>query len=72
MVKRINTIGDEQILEMLEQTLIFYTNSDDKDITDGLSDEQFRDLAEAMSEPAEKDTVSHVEFKKIIEGWRTV
>lgn len=42
LMQQINSINDEQTLEMLEQTLAYYQHTNDKDITDGLSEYQFQ------------------------------
>ena len=71
LIERINSINDEQTLEMLEDTLSFYQHTDDKDITDGLNELQFQELVTMVNEPLEKDTVSEEEFRKLFERWGT-
>lgn len=70
-MQQINSINDEQTLEMLEQTLAYYQHTNDKDITDGLSDYQFHRLQMLVNEPVDKDTVSEEEFRKLFTRWST-
>ncbi len=70
LVNRINGIKDEQTLEMLEETLAYFTHHNDRDITDGLDNYQIRELSSLFEEPAEKDTISEDEFKKLFARWR--
>ena len=42
-----------------------------KDITHGLSKYQLHELAMLVEEPAEKDTISEEEFKKLFVRWST-
>ncbi len=69
LVSQINNIKDARTLEMLEETLAYYTHIGNVDITDGLNEYQMRELASLMQEPAEKDTISEEEFKKIFARW---
>ena len=71
LMRQIGSIDDEQILEMLEETLAYHTHADSKDITDGLDAYQFAQLKKLSEEPPEKDTISHEEFKKLFARWAT-
>lgn len=71
LMQQINSINDEQTLEMLEQTLAYYQHTNDKDITDELSDYQFHGLQMLVNEPVDKDTVSEEEFRKLFTRWST-
>ena len=71
IMEQINSINDEQTLEMLEETIEYYTHTDHKDITDELSPKQLQELNSRMQEPAEKDTISEEEFRKIFARWGT-
>jgi succinate dehydrogenase flavin-adding protein (antitoxin of CptAB toxin-antitoxin module) len=41
-----------------------------KDITDGLSDEELEELRQLIEEPDDKDTMTWEEYKKATEKWR--
>jgi len=71
LVNQINGIKDEQTIEMLEETLAYYTHNGNKDITDGLDSYQMKELDTLMQEPLEKDTISEEEFKKLFARWGT-
>ena len=71
LIQQINTINDEQTLEIIEETLSFHLHSNNKDITDGLNKYQLQELAEIMEEPADKDTISEEEFRKLFSKWIT-
>jgi hypothetical protein len=43
----------------------------DIDITDELDEEQFQELKRLAEEPAEKDTITEEEFKKMFAKWGT-
>ena len=71
LIKQINNISDEQTLEMLEQTIGFFTHDNGKDITDTLDKRQMQELFSLAAEPAEKDTISEEEFNKLFARWGT-
>ena len=71
LIQQINAIKDEQTIEILEETLSFHLHSNDKDITDGLNKYQLQELSGRMEEPAEKDTISEEEFRKLFARWNT-
>ncbi len=71
LVQQINNITDEQTLEMLGETLEYYTHSNGKDITDALDKYQMKELISRVEEPAEKDTISEEEFRKLFARWGT-
>ena len=71
LVQQINNINDEQTLEMLQEALGYYTHNSGKDITDGLDRYQMQELISLVEEPAEKDTISEEEFRKLFARWGT-
>ena len=71
LVQQINSITDEQTLEMLGETLAYYTHSGGKDITDALDKYQMQQLISLAEEPADKDTISEEEFRKLFARWGT-
>ena len=71
LIQQINSINDEQTLQMLQETLGYYTHNAGKDITDGLDKYQMQELISLVEEPAEKDTISEEEFKKLFARWGT-
>jgi hypothetical protein len=66
LIQKINNISDEQTLEMIEETLAYFTHANNKDITDGLTRYQLEELTSLVEEPAEKGTISHEELKDLI------
>ena len=70
LIQQINKIDDEQMLEMLQETLSYYSGNE-KDITDGLNNYQFSELVTLVEEPAEKDTIPEKEFRKLFARWNT-
>jgi hypothetical protein len=71
LIRQINNVTDEQTLEMLEETLGYYMHNQSKDITDGLDKDQLQELIKLSEEPAEKDTISEEEYRKIFARWGT-
>ncbi len=71
LIQEINNISDEQTLKMLEESLAYYTHTDNRDITDGLDKYQLKELASLVEEPSEKDTISEEEFRKLFSRWST-
>ncbi|KAB2837473.1 hypothetical protein F9K50_10980 [bacterium] len=70
LIRQINEIKDEHALEMLEESLSYFTNQS-KDITDGLSPADLKDLETLVNEPDDKDVVSLEEYRKATARWRT-
>jgi PHD/YefM family antitoxin component YafN of YafNO toxin-antitoxin module len=77
----IDGIEDEHILKVLNEDVIAYmittmdgdTNEDEDDEEDDLSDEQLKELDEAIAEVDRGETISfesYEEFKKNMEEWR--
>ena len=71
LVQQINSIADEQTLEMLEETLGYYTHNNGRDISDDLNKYQLQELTSLVQEPAEKDAISEDEFRKLFARWGT-
>ena len=71
LIQQITNINDEQTLEMLEETLGFYTHNNGSDITDDLDKQQLMELLSIAQEPDEKDTISEDEYKKMFAKWGT-
>ena len=47
------------------------SNDNIKDITDDLDEDQLQELISLSEEPAEKDTISEEEYKKLVARWGT-
>ncbi len=71
LIQQIGTINDEQTLEMLQETLGYYTHNSGKDITDGLDKHQMQELLSLAQESDEKDTISEDDYKKMFARWGT-
>jgi hypothetical protein len=74
----IDGIEDEHILKVLNEDVIAYmvtnmdedTNEDEDDIEDDLTEEQLKELDEAIAEVDRGETITLEEFKKNMEGTR--
>ena len=64
----VNTIEDENILQMLMEDVAYYTGK--KDITDELNKNQLKELDEAILEADNNDVTDWEDFKKEINGWK--
>jgi hypothetical protein len=69
LIKQIAEIKDIHAIEMLEESLSYFTNQS-RDITDGLSPEDHKELEGLLKEP-DKDVMTEEEFKKATAKWRT-
>ena len=67
----IENTNDEDLLNLLKEDFVFYGNIKNKDITDGLNDEQLQELNSLSEEEGTKDTQTLEEFKKATQQWRT-
>ena len=67
----IENTNDEDLLNLLKEDFVFYANIKNKDITDGLNDEQLQELKSLSEEEGTKDTQTLEEFKKATQQWRT-
>lgn len=70
LVSYIENLDDEELLSLLKEDMMFYGKVKDADVTDGLSDEQLKELQAISEEDETKDTHSVDEFKKATEQWR--
>lgn len=68
----IDNIEDEAMLSMVKEDIVLYQKTDAKfdDLSD-LTAEERADLEESINEDPEKDIISHEDFKKNIEEWRS-
>lgn len=64
----IDSIEDENILQMVMEDVAYYAGN--KDMTDELSEEQLKELDEAISEADNNDTVDWEDFKKEMNEWK--
>jgi hypothetical protein len=64
----IDSIEDENVLQMLMEDVTYYTNK--KDIIDELNEEQLEELDKAILEADNNETISWKDFKKEINEWR--
>ena len=71
LIQQINNISNEETLEMLEETLQYYTGNSTRDITDGLNEYQLNELISLVQEPSKKDTISEEEYRKLLSRWST-
>ena len=66
--KLIDSIEDESILQMVMEDVAYYASN--KDITDELSEEQLKELNEAISETDNNETIDWDDFKKEMNEWK--
>ena len=71
LVEQINSISDEKMLMLIEDTMHVYAKNSDKDITSGLSENQLKYLNTTFNESDEQNIVSETEFDKLLERWNT-
>lgn len=64
----IDSIEDENILQMVMEDVAYYAGN--KDITDELSEEQLKELDEAISEADNNETTDWNDFKKEMNEWK--
>jgi len=64
----IDSIEDESILQMVMEDVAYYVSN--KDITDELSEQQKKELDEAISEADNNETIDWNDFKKEMNEWK--
>jgi hypothetical protein len=64
----INSIEDENILQMLMEDVAYYASN--KDIIEELNDEQLKELDEAISEADNNETTDWNDFKNEMHEWK--
>jgi hypothetical protein len=64
----IDSIEDENILQMVMDDVAYYASNED--ITDELSEEQLKELDEAISEADNNETTDWDDFKKEMNEWK--
>lgn len=69
LVKKIESIDDENLLLLLKADIDYFTSEGKEDITNGLSSFDLKELQSLASESDEKDVVQMEEYKKITEQW---
>lgn len=64
----LESIGDEALLNQVKEDIEFYVTK--KDITDGLTKSQLKQLDYAIREADKKQVIGWDEFKNEMSGWR--
>ncbi|MDE3184586.1 MAG: hypothetical protein KGM16_14300 [Bacteroidota bacterium] len=64
----IDSIEDENTLQMLMEDVAYYTG--DNDVAEDLSQEQLKELDDAISEADKNETVDWNDFKKEMNEWK--
>ncbi len=69
----IDNMEDEEMLSVVKEDIVAYQKAETEfdDLSD-LTPEERAELEESINEDPDKDTISHEEFKKNIEEWRSV
>ncbi len=70
LLSYIENTNDEELLSLLKEDIVFYGKVKDADITDGLSEDQLKELKALSEEDETKDTHSLDEYKKTTDQWR--
>ncbi len=68
LIHKIQTASDENLLLLLNADYDYFTQ--DKDIVNGLSEEDRKELTEMLNEPFGHNTLSQQEFDEAIRQWR--
>ncbi|HEX7905182.1 MAG TPA: hypothetical protein VF487_15025 [Chitinophagaceae bacterium] len=68
IVKLLEGIEDEAVLNQVMEDVVFYTNK--KDILDGLNADQLKELDKAIEEADNKETIPWHDFKKEMNEWK--
>ena len=66
--KMIDSIEDENTLQMLMEDVAYYTGYND--VAEDLSQEQLKELDDAISEADKNETVDWNDFKKEMNEWK--
>jgi hypothetical protein len=69
VLEKLMASDDDDLFSILQEDIAIYEISKAKDVTDGLSEEDFAELKELNEEPAEKDTISLEELKTKYARW---
>ena len=69
VLEKLMASDDDDLFSILQEDIAIYEISKTKDVTDGLSEEDFAELKELAEEPAEKDTISFEEMKTKYDRW---
>ena len=64
----VDSIEDENILQMVMEDVAYYAN--DNDVTDELTKDQLKELDEAISEADKNDTMDWNDLKKEMNEWK--
>ena len=71
LINKISNTSDENLLLLLQTDYEYFTHTEQKDITDTLTDEDKEELRRLHSEPFGQDTISQQELDEAIRQWRT-
>ena len=66
--KIIDSIEDENTLQMLMEDVSYYASN--KDVAEELTKEQLRELDQAISEADNNETIDRKDFKKEMNEWK--
>jgi hypothetical protein len=71
LVSYIEKSNDEEFLSIVKEDFVFYGKVKGKDITDNLTESQFKELKQLSEEEATKETITLGAFNKATKRWRT-
>jgi hypothetical protein len=66
--KMIDSIDDEKTLQMVMEDVAYYASG--KEMADELTNEQLKELDEAISEAENDETIDWTDFKKEMNEWK--
>lgn len=71
LINKISETEDEDLLLLLKTDYDYFTQLNNRDVTDELSQEDKNELINLVSEPFGKDTISQQELDEAIRHWHT-
>lgn len=66
--KMIDSIDDEKTLQMVMEDVAYYASG--KDVAEELTNEQLKELDEAISAAENNETIDWTDFKKEVNEWK--
>lgn len=71
LINKISNTEDENLLLLLKTDYEYFTQTNSKDVTDDLCEEDKQELINLVNEPFGFDTISQQELDEAIRQWRT-
>ena len=71
LISFIEKTNDEELLYLLKEDFVFYGKVENIDVTEGLNNNQLKELKALSEEDEMKDTITIDEYKNATAQWRT-